>query len=142
MKNFEAIITKYSEQGISLDNIEYAISAVKDGSKREHTLESLTADYRGMDKLVADRMLVEMYAVNGGEFKKENRNGYWFATLLLMIGGGLAYYIWSVFQYGGILVRPILTFAAAGISLFGGFSLLIMSLLGKYRDDMEPFERD
>jgi hypothetical protein len=142
MKKFETIIAKYAAKGVSKDNIEYAISAVKDGSKREHTLESLTADYRGMDRTVANNMLEEMYSVNGGEFKKENRNGYLFGTLFLIIGGGLAYYIWSVFYYGGILVRPILTFAAAGVTLIGGFSLVIMSLLGKYRDDMEPFERD
>jgi hypothetical protein len=142
MKKFEAIITKYSEQGVSEDNIEYAISAVKDGSKREHTLESLTADYRGMDRTVANNMLEEMYSVNGGEFKKENRNGYLFGTFLLMIGGGLAYYIWSVFHYGGILNRPFFTSAAAFVALIGGGYLIFMSLLGKYRDDMEPFEGD
>jgi hypothetical protein len=142
MKKFEAIIAKYAAKGVSEDNIEYAISAVKDGSKREHTLESLTSDYRGMDRTVANNMLEEMYSVNGGEFKKENRNGYLFGTFLLMMGGGLAYYIWSVFQYGSSLDRPFFTIAAAFVTLIGGLYLIIMSLLGKYRDDMEPFEKD
>lgn len=142
MKKFEAVIAKYHAKGVSLENIEYAISAVKDGSKRAHTIESLTADYRGVEYNLANNMLEDMYKVNGGEFKKENRNGYLFGTFLLMLGSGLAYYIWSVNHYGGIWVSPILTTAGAIVFLGGGLLLIITSLLGKYRDDMEPFERD
>ncbi|WP_188133894.1 hypothetical protein [Chitinophaga sp. CF418] len=56
MKKFAALQTKYLAQGIKEENIEYAISAVMDGSKREHILENLVADYRGMNTIEANQM--------------------------------------------------------------------------------------
>ncbi len=140
MKQKDLIIEKYTAKGVSLENIEYAISAVKDGNKREHTLESLTADYRGMDYSLANSMLEEMYLLNGGEFKKENRNGYLFGSFSLIIGSTLALYIFYVIYYGGILISPIVTTICAFTFILSGLLLIIKAVQGKYRDDMEPFK--
>jgi hypothetical protein len=139
MKKFTSIVEKYQSRGISVDNIEYAIDSVKRGAKREHVIENLTADYRGMSLTDANGLLNELFAANGGEFKKENRNGYLFGSFLLMLGLLLAFYIYGKFTYGGILVRPVAVFASA-IGFSGlGIVLLVKAILGKYRDSDEPF---
>ena len=140
MNKFENLVNKYTAIGVSKENIEYAISSVKDGTKREFILESLTADYRGMEYRLANSMLEEMYKINGGEFKKENRNGYLYGIFFLMIGGACSYYIYSVFQNGGTLVRPILVTIGAISGVGVGLLLILISIFGKYRDNMEPFD--
>jgi len=139
MKKFATLQTKYLAQGVREDNIEYAISAVKDGGKREHILENLVADYRGMNATEANHMLEELFAANGGEFKKENRGGYLYGTLLLMFGLLAAYYIYYVSTYGGILYRPIVIWTVAIGGTAAGIGYIVMSILGKYRDTHEPF---
>ena len=87
----------------------------------------------------ANGLLNELFAANGGEFKKENRYGYLFGSFMLMLGLLFAFYIYYKFTYGGIIRRPILTFAGT-ISLCGiGVHLLIKAIRGKYRDSDEPF---
>lgn len=135
MKKFDPIIQKYRNKGVSADNIEYAIDSVKDGTKRELILENLTADYRGMNAGDATRLLEELFVVNGGEFKKENRNGYWVGAFLLLMGLSSAYYIFHVFTYGGVLVKPILVFIVAILGPLGGIIAIIRALRGKYRDE-------
>jgi hypothetical protein len=49
MKKFASIIEKYQTRGISVDNIEYAVESVKRGAKREHIIDNLIADSRGMN---------------------------------------------------------------------------------------------
>src|SRR5687768_14439676 len=105
MKKFAHIIEKYQSRGISADNIEYAIDSVKHGAKREHVIENLTADYRGMNLTDANGLLNELFTVNGGEFKKENRYGYLFGAFLLMLGIPCAFYIFYVFTTGGVIRR-------------------------------------
>jgi hypothetical protein len=140
MKKFDPIIEKYRNKGVRADNIEYAIDSVKYGTKREHILESLTADYRGMNAEDAINLLEELFVTNGGEFKKENRTGYLYGAFLLLIGLSCAYWIFYVFNYGGILVRPILVFLTAILGTLGGITLIIKALLGKYRDTDDPFK--
>jgi hypothetical protein len=140
MKKYTPIIEKYANKGVRIDNIEYAIDSVKDGAKREHILESLTADYRGMHVNDATNLLEELFVVNGGEFKKENKGGYLYGTFFLMLGLLFAFYIFYVFTYGGVLVRPILVFAGAIILTSSGIILLIKAMRGKYRDSHEPFK--
>jgi hypothetical protein len=43
MNKYADVIKRYTDKGVSADTIEYAISFVKEGAKREHILESLTA---------------------------------------------------------------------------------------------------
>jgi hypothetical protein len=140
MKKFDPIIEKYRNKGVSADNIEYAIDSVKYGSKREHILEGLTADYRGMNAEEATNLLEELFGANGGEFKKENRTGYLYGAFLLMLALPSAFYIFYVFTYGGVLVRPILVFLTAILGTLGGIILIVKALLGKYRDTDDPFK--
>lgn len=140
MKKFANIIDKYQSRGVSIDNIEYAVESVKRGAKREHILDNLSADYRGMNLTDANGLLNELFEVNGGEFKKENRYGYLFGSFMLMLGLPCAFYIYYVFTYGGILVRPIVVFGLAIVGTFSGLYLIIKALLGKYRDADEPFK--
>jgi hypothetical protein len=88
----------------------------------------------------ANGLLNELFEVNGGEFKKENRYGYLFGCFMLILGLPCAFYIYYVFTYGGILVRPVLVFGLAIAGTFSGLYLIIKALLGKYRDSDEPFK--
>ncbi|HUP13877.1 MAG TPA: hypothetical protein VM187_16765 [Niastella sp.] len=139
MKKFALIIEKYQNRGVSIDNIEYAVESLKRGGKREHILENLSADYRGMNVIDATALLEELFAANGGEFKKENRNGYLFGSFMLMLGLPCAFYIYDVFTYGGIIIRPVLIFSGAILGTISGVYLIIKAIRGKYRDADEPF---
>ena len=137
MRKFDPIIEKYRNKGVSAENIEYAIDSVKDGTKRELILENLTADYRGMNAGDATRLLEELFVANGGEFKKENRGGYFTGAFLLLIGLACGYYIFHVFTYGGVLIRPILVSLLAILGTLGGIASIILALRGEYREDDE-----
>jgi hypothetical protein len=139
MSKFKSIKDYYLNKGFSEDNIDYAISAVQYGAKRDHIIESLTADYRGMSHENASILLNSIYGVSGGEYKKENRGGYLYGAFFLLIGIPCAIYIFYVLSFGGVLVRPVLIFAGAGFGILGGIGLIVKSILGKYRDSDEPF---
>jgi hypothetical protein len=140
MKKFANIIEKYQQLGVRTDNIEYAIEAVKQGAKREQILENLMADYRGEKEYLAMGLLNEVFAVNGGEFKKENRGGYIYGIFMIAIGMSCAYYIYHVFTYGGTLRRPIWIILGAICCNLVGVYLIIKALRGKYRDGDDPFK--
>jgi hypothetical protein len=140
MKNIDSIKERYLSKGIKQDNLIYAIDAVKNGSKREHIIENLTADYRGMQEHEAQLLLAELFAANGGEFKKENRAGYLYGTFFLMFGLAAAFYIFYVYTYGGILYRPILISIIAILGILGGIYYFGRAIAGKYRDTDEPFK--
>ncbi|MBS1665730.1 MAG: hypothetical protein JST68_32120 [Bacteroidetes bacterium] len=138
MNKFQSVKAAWLAKGISEDTLDYAISSVKDGSKREHTLENLTADYRGMDPVQAGALLNELYAINGGEFKKENSRGYLFGSVLLLLGLLLAgFEYWQITNHS--YKRLITIGLGAAAAIFVGLTLLIKSIRGKYRDTDEPF---
>ncbi len=139
MIKFESIKEYYLNKGFSEDNIDYVINAVKDGSKREHIIESLTADYRGMSHENASNLLNSVYGVSGGEFKKENRGGYLYGAFFLLFGLSYSIYIFFTFRNGGTFIRPVIVFALAGIGVLGGIGFIVKSATGKYRDTDEPF---
>lgn len=139
MGKFDHIIRKYRQAGVSEDNIEYAILAAKDGGRREHIMESLTADYRGMTPQQATAMLEEIFKANGGEFKKENRGGYWYGALLLILGLGCSYYLYRYYTYGGVLVEPVYIWIGAVLGVGCGLLLIIVSMLGVFREKHSPF---
>jgi hypothetical protein len=85
MGKFDIIKSKYLTLGVTEDNIHYAIGAVIDGTKREHIIETLTADYRGMSESQSSQILEDLFEANGGEFKK-NRGGYLYSILLCLAG--------------------------------------------------------
>ena len=140
MGKFDAIMEKYIAKGFSADNIDFAISAVKDGTKREHILESLTADYRGMSNEQSTALLEDLFIVNGGEFKKENSGGYLYATMFLLVGFVCAFFIISSLYYGEALTKAGLFGAGAIGGISGGFYYLAKSVKGKFRDADEPFK--
>ncbi|WP_276485415.1 hypothetical protein [Paraflavitalea pollutisoli] len=139
MNNFAAIKAKYLAQGVKEDNIDYAIGAVKEGGKREHILDNLMADYRGMDPIEASQLMEELFAANGGEFKKENRGGYLYGVVLLLLGLAATFYIYYVYTYGGTLRKALLVWAVAIGGVLGGIVYIVMSMRGKYRDEHDPF---
>ncbi|MDF2192866.1 hypothetical protein [Paraflavitalea sp. CAU 1676] len=138
MKKFATVKTNYLLKGVTEDNIDYAISAVKEGTKREFILENLTADYRGMDYLQGTQMLEELFAANGGEFKKENRGGIVYGIFFLIMGFLAAFYIFYVLSYGGILFQPVVVGVVAVAGILGGLRFLYLSFIGSYRDSHEP----
>lgn len=140
MKNIDAIKAKYLSKGVKEDNLAYAIDAVKEGSKREHIIENLTADYRGMQPNEARLLLEELFAANGGEFKKESKGGYLYGAFFLLFGLAAAFYIYYVYTYGGVLIKPVLMWAVAIVGTLGGIVYIALAMMGKYRDADEPFK--
>ncbi|HLZ86302.1 MAG TPA: hypothetical protein VKQ52_03630, partial [Puia sp.] len=106
MSKYEEIKQRFLGRGIKEENIDYAIESVRYGTKREHILENLTADYRGMNREEAVPLVEALFIANGGEFRKENRGGYLYGGALLAAGLLLAFYIGYVLLFGGILFRP------------------------------------
>ena len=76
MRKFEKMKSKYLALGVSENNLDFAIGAVIDGSKREHILETLNADYRGMSESQSTQMLEDLFEANAGEFKKAMSGNY------------------------------------------------------------------
>lgn len=139
MRKYDAVKQQFLDKGFKQENIDYAIDAVKNGTKREFILENLTADYRGMSREEAVPLVEAMFAAGGGEFKKENRDGYLYGGALLAGGLLLVFYIGYVLLFGGVLFRPVLVVTAAVALLSLGTKLLLKAMKGKYRDSDEPF---
>jgi hypothetical protein len=139
MKQFEEIISRYNKMGVDAGNIEFAIDSVKDGAKKEHILENLTANYRGMSSDQATALLDELFVANGGEFKKENQGGYLYGTMFLMAGITCSLFIASAFYYHEMLMKPALFVIGAIGGLSGGVYYFSKAIKGKFRDSDEPF---
>lgn len=140
MAKFNLIKEKYLLLGVREDNIDFAISAVVDGTKRVHIIESLTADYRGMTEAESTRLLEDLFAANGGEFKKENRGGYLNGALLLLVGLLGAGFFIAMLVSGGVKIKFIvLSLVAALFGLPAGVIAIIKSVKGKYRDNDDAF---
>jgi len=126
MGKFDSIRSKYLTLGVTEDNIEYAIGAVIDGTKREHIMETLTADYRGMPESQSLQILEELFEANGGEFKKENRGGYLYGILLCLVGvTGMGFLIAMLVSGEWKLKFVLLSLAGAAFGLFKGPALIV-----------------
>ena len=135
MSKYTPVIEKYKTQGVSESNIEYAMDCAINGFKREHALESLTADYRKLDHATANAMLNDFYFACGGEFKVENKRGYWNGFfLLIVLGFPCTFYIIYSFLYNDIIIIPYLVALGALVGIIGGSYSLIRAFGGKYRD--------
>jgi hypothetical protein len=133
MKKFELVIEKHTNLGISYGNIDYAISAVNDGTRRELILESLTADYRGMSYPDAFLLLEDIYKACGGEFVKENKKGYVISILLLLFG--VACFLWVLVFYLKDEDLPTAFIYYGILSTLLGFLFLAKTLDGKFREN-------
>lgn len=142
MKKFNFIKSKYLSLGVSEDNIDFAIGSVMDGTKREHILEAMTADYRGMSERQSIQLLEELFEANGGEFKNENRGGYLYGILFSLVGVAGAAFLVSMLVSGEWTLKFIvLAIAGALFGLAKGPSLIIKSFRGTYRDNDDPFRQ-
>ncbi|TDW49736.1 hypothetical protein EV144_102157 [Flavobacterium sp. 270] len=137
MKKFNNVIERYTEYGISEVNIEYAIQEVLDGTKREYIVQSLTADYRGMTFGQATALLNDLYLAGGGEFKRQNRKGYFWAFFFLLVSFICSYFTYHVWTESGIISLKII--AGAVLCFIAGIGSLIAVLFGFYREEHEPF---
>ena len=138
MGKFDTIIKKYATLGVSNSNLEFATEAVEEGTQREHILETLTADYRGMNNEQATALLEELFIANGGEFKKENRGGYLYGMLFLILGGICSFFICESLIHNEILPKPILFWSGAIVGIGGAFFYFSKALRGKYREGDNP----
>lgn len=91
---FDEIKEKYVSLGVAEKNFEYALNAVKSGTKKDFIIKNLTSDIRKTDFGVANNMLDEMFAANGGEFKYENRGGYIYSV----------FYLIAIVALGGVIL--------------------------------------
>ncbi len=132
MKKFESLVKKHTELGIKYENIEYAISAVKDGTRRELILESLTADYRGVSYPDAYTLLEDIYKKVGGEFKKENRSGYALSILLLVFG--IACFLWIYISFIEDDPIPQMFYYYGALSTLAGIVILAKTIDGNFRE--------
>lgn len=144
MGKFDTVIETFTHMGISRENIDYAIESAKDGAKRDHMLESLTADYRGMKPMEANLLVEAVFNANGGEFKKENRGGYIFGVFFLLIGISCTWILYRFYSFGGeiLLKLLIMIWAGAILGTLAGLFYIILSFLGKHRDTDDPFKGD
>jgi hypothetical protein len=141
MRKIDLIKQKYLGIGVREDNIDFAIDAVLEGTKRELIIETLSADYRGMPEAQSSQLLEELFEANGGEFKKENRGGYLYGYLLLLVGVLGAGILVAILLSGEWRLKfIILSGAAALFGLVQGPVLLYKAFRGKYRDGDAPFE--
>lgn len=135
MAKFDLVKQKYLTLGVREDNIDFAISAVSDGSSRDIISEVLTADYRGMTEAQSKELLEDLFKANGGEFKKENQGGYLYGTLFLLVGLiGLGFLIVILISGEGNMKMLLLSIAGTLIGLPKGISLIIKAMKGKFRD--------
>lgn len=138
MAKFDTIKDKYLALGVTEDNIDFAIGAVKDGSKREHIIEILTADYRGMTESQSTALLEELFVANGGEFKKENSGGYLYGVLFLLLGAASTVVLVMLVREDYYRIK-LLLLSIAGV-LFGffmGIMSIVRAIRGKFRDEDE-----
>lgn len=141
MQTINQIKEKFLFRGVNEDNIDFAIGAVKEGGKREHIMESLTADYRGVSAEQSTRLLDELYEAVGGEFKKENNTGYLYGVLFLLVGlAGAGFFIAMLVTGEWRLKFLIIAGGAALVGLANGITSIVKAVKGKYREADDVFE--
>lgn len=128
---------KYLKLGVLERHFDYAVSAVKSGTKREIILKNLTSDVRKMDRELSSNLLDELFHTNGGEFKYENRTGYMYSIAYFIVAflcGILGFFSFFKSSYQFSLKMQI-----ALIVGFFSFSYLFiktitLTIRGKHRD--------
>ncbi|MBL7726757.1 MAG: hypothetical protein JNM68_03680 [Dinghuibacter sp.] len=139
MKKFTAVKNKYLQLGLKEDDIDYAITAVKEGSRREHLLDNLTAGYRNVPPEQANALLNELYTQAGGEFKKENRTGYIYGIAICLFATACLIYGIVIYLGDEGFGKSIAAGSLAVASFGMGGKILYKALRGRYRDTDDPF---
>ena len=131
---------KYLKLGILERHFDYAVSAVKSGTKRDIIMKNLTSDVRKMNKSISSDLLDDLFLANGGEFKYENRAGYLYSSAYLLVAvvcGFLSFA--SIFSHPNSSYQFSLRLQILVIVGFFSFSYLFiktifLTLRGKHRD--------
>lgn len=121
MRGFEAISEKYYQAGVSLDDIEYAVTAVKFGSNPDNIIENLKVGYKGLNDELANALLQDLLIANTIETKRRKRTIFALGMLYAMVGCTCSYYLLHVLFVGGVLHRPVFVALAAIGGLTIGF---------------------
>lgn len=141
MNKFDQTRSKLISSGVREDNIDFAIDSIKDGTRRKIILESLTATYRGINTEEANQMLNEIYEVQGGEFKIENKGGYIYGGILL--GAGLICLAMSIIffmQDDSPSKLRLITMIVGSVGLTQGPIVLYKTYKGQFRHEDVLFE--
>ena len=129
---------KYLKLGILERHFDYAVSAVKSGTKRDIIMKNLTSDVRKMDKSISSDLLDDLFQSNGGEFKYENRTGYLYSSAYLLIA-----IICGIFSVSSLFNHSSQQFSLKMqiVTTVGFFSFsylfvktIFLTLRGKHRD--------
>ncbi|WP_374364819.1 hypothetical protein [Cloacibacterium sp.] len=129
---------KYLKLGVLERHFDYAVSAVKSGTKREIILKNLTSDVRKMEKSISSDLLDDLFQSNGGEFKYENRTGYLYSSAYLLIA-----IICGIFSVSSLFNHSSQQFSLKMqiVTTVGFFSFsylfvktIFLTLRGKHRD--------
>jgi hypothetical protein len=118
MREFDAVLEKYSQAGISLDNIEYAATAVRFGSSADQIIENLKVGYKSLNDEQAHALLQDLFIANRIAIKKGRRIAFALGLFYFLTGFISVYYLAHVLVFGGVLHRPffVVLAAVAGIS--------------------------
>ena len=129
---------KYLKLGVLERHFDYAVSAVKSGTKREIILKNLTSDVRKMEKSISSDLLDDLFQSNGVEFKYENRTGYLYSSAYLLIA-----IICGIFSVSSLFNHSSQQFSLKMqiVTTVGFFSFsylfvktIFLTLRGKHRD--------
>jgi hypothetical protein len=118
MREFDAISEKYCQAGVSLDNVEYAITAVKFGSNPDQIIENLKVGYKSLNDEQANALLRDLFIANKIEIKRKKRLVFALGLFYFLVGLVCVYYLLHILIFGGVLHRPlfVILVAIAGVS--------------------------
>ncbi len=128
MGEFDAISEKYCRAGISIDNIEYARTAVQFGTEPNQIIENLKVGYKSMSEEQATALLQDLFIANKIEMKRKRRGILALGLFYSLVGFACLYYIFHVLIFGGVLHRSFFVILVAIGGISGGllsFSRLI-----------------
>lgn len=143
MKKFSSIKDRYQLLGVKEDNIDFAIDAILDGTKREIIIDALTSIYRGMKFERATQLLNDLYEANGGEYKSVNREGFLYGILFSLAGLLGVGFLVGMITSGEWKFKFLLFFVGLAFTGFViGPRLIIKSIKGQYRENDSPFDNE
>jgi hypothetical protein len=123
MEQFDVIAEKYYRAGISQDNLEYAVTAVKFGSNQAQILENLKVGYKNknLNDDLANALLKDLFVANSFELKKKKRFVFAAGLVSSFVGFGCVYSIFRMLLTGDVLHWLLLIILVAICSLVAGF---------------------
>ena len=112
------------------NNIDFAIDNIKRGIQRHLIINDLIASHRAMELTQANQMLNDLYEAYGGEHKKENRRGYIYGAMFMVV----ALAVGMLELNKNEQVSPKLEVIGLVCGVLGIFSF-ILALTGRFREE-------